>query len=79
MTIENERTEKKPITVNKTVMEYAVQYVDERRCVKNVICLINHVRSYKKVYLLFELFGIDSRHSTTTSTEYQKSQLEWSF
>ena len=73
MTIENERTEKKPITVNKIVMEYAVQYVDKKRCAKDIIRLINHVRLYKKVYLPFELFGIDGRHSTTTSTEYQKS------
>jgi len=48
MTIENEKKEKKPITVNKTVMEYAVKYVEEKRCTKDIIRLINHIRLYKK-------------------------------
>ena len=50
--IVNEKTKEVKVTKNKLLMEHAVQYVEERRCSKEVIGLLNHVWLLKKYFYL---------------------------
>ena len=45
------------ITDNKTIMNYARRYVQEKDLNFDVIPPINHIRLYKKMYLLHKLIG----------------------
>ena len=68
------------ITLNKTIIEYAREYVYSQ--VKNIemLKLINHVRMFKQVFLPCKLVGKSRREYTEASIHDLKlSQLKWTF
>ena len=58
-------------TKNKSIMDYAVTYIKEQKLDPKLIAPINHVRNYKKMYLLCELVGING-----TRRIYQFNNVE---
>ena len=75
------KEEKKPIVSrNKTIMVYAIDYVQEKALPKIVLKQINFVQMKKEVYLLYELIGANGRTVTEVYYDIQmKSQIRWGF
>ena len=65
-------------TTNKFLMEYAIEYVNEKKDKMKVLKKINSVRKYKGVMLPYELFGEKGNQLTTCGriTE-ERSSLVW--
>ena len=52
------------VTKNKSIMEYAYEYVVNEKKSTDTLKLINHVRLYKRVYLPCELLGQRGKEQT---------------
>ena len=52
------------ITKNKTVMDYAIDYVNERYLSEKILAPINHVRLYKEMILPCELVRMEGSCKT---------------
>ena len=59
---ENEKVTKK--SVNKTIMDYVVQYVEKKKCSKMLLPPTNQIRLRKRMMYPFELVGIRGRSNT---------------
>ena len=60
--IEKESYKEKEITRNRIIIEYAIEYIVEQKKQRSELKIINYVRQYKRVLILFELFGLDRRN-----------------
>jgi len=70
----------KLIMTNKTLMEYAVQYISSMGRKEEELYQINFVRLKKQVYLPFELVGKNGRSPTTPYYNLEEiSQVLWKF
>ena len=77
--IVNGKEEKHANTQNKTIMDYAVEYVRSNELEPNIIAPINHVRMWKKMTLPCELIGFTGTKETTACLKADaKSSLRWS-
>ena len=63
--IVNGKEEKYVNTQNKTIMDYAVEYVRSNELKPNALAPINHVRMWKKMTLPCELIGFTGTKETT--------------
>ena len=65
-------------TINKTIMDYAIEYAKEKEMDEKIIPLINHVRLYKRIILLCKLVGLKGREETKSyKNELERSCLMW--
>ena len=57
--IRNAEVNLKIQTSKKSIKDYAIQYIEEKKHDSNVILLINHIKMRKKMFLLFKLVVIN--------------------
>ena len=70
----------KSISSNKTIMDYAKEYVEEEKLSTKIIPSINHIRIYKKMYLPCKLIEMNRRCETREIINpLEKSCIEWRF
>ena len=55
--VENRMNEPKWFTINKTIMDYAIQYITSNGLKEEILAPINQVRIYKIMFLPCELVG----------------------
>ena len=68
------------MTKNRTLMEYAVEYIKSSGRKNEELWQINFVRLKKQIYLPFELVGITGRSPTQVYYNLNKiSQVQWRF
>jgi len=70
--------EESRLTKNKTVMSYALEYVQQKNLEVDVLYQINYVRLKKQVILPFKLVGFQGKKQTScyqNITEY--SPIKW--
>ena len=82
MKVVNERFDDTKITRNRTIMDYAIDYVDhiklKNKKQKEYLHDINRVRLYKGVFFPFELLGIDRNKLTSTyQNKDELSLIKW--
>ena len=65
----------KKITINKTIMDYTKEYVEESHLSTKILPPINYIRIYKKIYLPYELIGTNRRYEI----KKMRNQLERRF
>ena len=51
-------------TTNKSIIDYAILYVNKMNLTPKLVPPINHMRNYKKIYLPCELVGMTGRART---------------
>ena len=65
-------------TRNETIMDYAVKYLKEKQLNERIISRLNHMRSFKQIYLPCELVRLTSQKATKAIEDvYAKSCLKW--
>ena len=70
--------EKKWISKNKTIMDYAIEYVEQNELTMKYTEAINHVRIYKRMILPCELTGFYGDKVTKEAREiFETSSLIW--
>ena len=57
----NRMNKEEGILKNKTIIDYAIQYVRREEIDNREIEVINHIRLYKCIILLCELMGFDRK------------------
>ena len=68
------------IKKNKTIMDYASEYVCSMKNPGEICNKINHVRMYKQIWTLFEIVGQNGRGRTGCFTvKEEKSPIIWDF
>lgn len=60
---------------NKIIIDLVNKYTKEKKRLKVILDQINSMRIYKKLYLLFELVGINQRQLINTYYNNKKSSL----
>jgi hypothetical protein len=66
------------VSKNKTIMDYAVEYVTERELTKKTLQAINHVRLYKRMLLPCELIGFHGDQVTKEARDtLERSSILW--
>ena len=67
-------------TQNKTVMEYAIQYIEQLQLKVETLEQLNFVRLKKGVLLLCELVGLNGRNQTSCYRNVNElSPINWKF
>ena len=67
-------------TTNRTIIDYAVDYVNKKDLGKEIISPINHIRTYKRMFLPCELLGMSGDFWTIEYSQIdKKSCLMWKF
>ena len=67
-------------TRNKTVMQYAIEYVEQAKLNKDILKQINYVRLKKGVLLPVELVGEKGRKQTICYSDInERSSIDWDF
>jgi len=80
ITIQNEKSIIKTITNNKTIMDYAKEYVQETNKDENILAIINHVRIYQKMLIPCELVGMQGNQQTREMTNSNTTScIRWNF
>ena len=78
LSICNRTNERKWITANNSIMDYAIKYVKEKELTCEVAEAINHVRMYKKMILPCELVGFRGDKETKEAREvFELSTILW--
>jgi len=78
MELINRQNEPKWFTVNKTIMDYAQQYVKQNQLSDISIASMNQVRIFKKMYLPCELIGLKGDCLTKEAkVNEEKSSIVW--
>jgi len=63
---------------NKTIMEYAIEYVNEKRCTDEVLYQLNYIRMKKEVVYPFELVGFEGTQRTSCYHNInEKGPVKW--
>ena len=76
----NNDFDKCAITRNKTIMSYAVEYVNEKNLKKEILAPINQVRISKKMYLPCEILGLRGTEITKAGAQIKEtSSIVWKF
>jgi uncharacterized protein with PQ loop repeat len=60
------------LTVNNTIIDFVVKYIEEMKLKYNTIQSLNQMRIFKKMYLLYELVELDGNSITTTYTNEEE-------
>ena len=64
-------------TRNETIIDYAVKYLKEKQLNERIILRLNHVRSFKQMYLPCELVGLTGQKAIKAIEDiYAKSCLK---
>ena len=78
MELINRQNEPKWFTANKTIMDYAQQYIQQNQVNEMSIAAINQVRIFKRMYLPCELIGLNGKFLTKEArVEEEKSSILW--
>jgi len=78
MKIKNKKSIVQEITTNKTIMDFAIYYIQDKNKLTKVIQIINHVRLLKQMLLPCKLVGFDGRKRTyEMKHDYEKSCIKW--
>ena len=76
--IVNRTNERKWMSKNKTIMDYAIKYVNEKELDYGIVEAINHVRIFKQMILPYELVGFCGNKETKEAREvYERSSVIW--
>ena len=68
------------ISINLTIIDYVMKYVNEQKLKNDILTPINQMRIWKRVYLLCKLVGVNGRERTKAFCEVNgKSSIEWKF
>ena len=76
--IDNNEKELKKITGNKTIIDWAKDFVKDEKALIDKLVRLNYIRIYKKIYLPCKLIGIDGSsepHEKRNSLE--RSCIRW--
>ena len=80
LTIVNSYIQEGVSTSNKSIMDWAVQYVKQNNLDTNLILPINYIRQYKRMYLPCELAGMKENCEIKEFREIEsKSCIAWKF
>ena len=63
ISIINTYFDKMKITINRTIINFAVDYIREKNLKHKILAPINQIR-LKKMYLPYKLFGLDGTNKT---------------
>ena len=76
----NNKTGSNSITENKTVIDFAIKYVERHNLKLQDLMDINFIRKKKQIYLPFELVGDQGRCQTESYIKIDSlSQIKWDF
>ena len=80
LVVENRMNEPKWMSQNKTIMDYAIQYVRAEGLKEEILASINQVGNYKRMLLPCELVGL-SRNKTTKEMREKvaRSCIKWKY
>jgi len=78
ITIKNETKNHLFASTNKTIMEYALEYVKSINCDRDVIWNLNYVRMKKEIVFPFELLGLNGDRKTSCFQNIEeKGPVKW--
>ena len=77
-TITDEKSIIRKVTVNKTIIDYAIDFIKLNRKPNRTFQMINHIRLFKQMLLQAELIQMNGRKRTFKQKNYfDKSWIKW--